>query len=148
MAMYLRGPWARTPETCVRSLANSPRPAAPSSNRCPSHLARAQDSARHQLVALGMPMLATSSDAKVSAVGKILSSPFATFSPKARASLPDSLVAPDTVICWPRMAQTASSKGSQALELSPPGFPADPWSQHRIPSEMRVDLVRCCCEVE
>ncbi len=73
--------------------------------------------------ALGSPILERSLAANFSGVGKICVSPWLTTTgvPNARTSLPDRVVAPATVTCWPRMARTASSNPSQQPGIRRPG---------------------------
>ena len=47
-----------------------------------------------------------------------------SITPCASTSLPSSLVAAGTVICWPKMARTASSKPSHAPGTRRPGLAA------------------------
>ena len=75
--------------------------------RCLAHAPRAR----------GMGRVAGSRRAMVSGSGKAWVRPgisVATGVPCAATSFPASMVAAWTVICWPRMARTASSKPSQA----------------------------------
>ena len=61
--------------------------------------------------------------------------------------LPSNRVAAGTVICWPRIARTASSKPSQAPGTAAPAAPRR-GCQHRIERKMRVDRLGVGAQVE